>query len=488
MDNNFSIDNLKQAVLMYHPSAEIEIIDNAYNFAEMAYADINRIDDTPLIDHALATALILADIRVDEHTIAAGLLHDIIHETDLSLQDIEGDFEPETLKLITDISKLKTYTTKQSELAYAQQLRNLFLATTEDIRVVLVRLAEKIHNLHSITALPQEKRLVVAQKAIDIYAPLADLLGVQKFKRELEDRAFEVLNKVEFETIKNYYDSRYGSQDSTVNAIHDDLQQTLASRNMDFKLYGRMKAKYSTYKKFLAESEGKQTLEDFLDTIYDKIGFTILVNSTEDCYRSLSTLRREFPSARDLVKDYIINPKPNGYKAIHTYITTKNDMPCEVQIKTHIMHEFNEFGPAAHAFYKLVGRKRGSLLETPEEKITQMKELLHWKEGILSDNDATTKLTTFKKHIYVFTPKADVIELPHGATSIDFAYHIHTKIGDRIRGAHVNNKFVGIDHVLENGDVCEILTRNGRQKPSRDWLRIAKTAAARSQIRKSLQE
>ena len=204
MDNNFSIDNLKQAVLMYHPSAEIEIIDNAYNFAEMAYADINRIDDTPLIDHALATALILADIRVDEHTIAAGLLHDIIHETDLSLQDIEGDFEPETLKLITDISKLKTYTTKQSELAYAQQLRNLFLATTEDIRVVLVRLAEKIHNLHSITALPQEKRLVVAQKAIDIYAPLADLLGVQKFKRELEDRAFEVLNKLEFETIKNY--------------------------------------------------------------------------------------------------------------------------------------------------------------------------------------------------------------------------------------------------------------------------------------------
>jgi len=486
MNQNDSFKNLTSIILTYHPQANISLLKNAYAFADMAYVNNKRIDGSPLMQHALETAHILADIQVDEHTIAAGLLHDVIHETDIVIDDLSDEFDTETIKLIAGISKLKTYTTKQSELAYAQQLRNLFLATTEDIRVVLVRLAEKIHNLRTINSLPEEKQRVVAQKAIDIYAPLADLLGVQKFKRELEDRAFEILKPEESQLIQEYYNRNFGSQHGEMDLITSELANTLLNRSIPHSLYGRMKARYSTYRKFLADNPHALSLEQYLETLHDKIAFTVIAQSPEDCYRCLSTLRREFPSAKNIVKDYIANPKPNGYRSIHTNIAVQNDIPCEVQIKTRDMHEFNEHGPAAHAFYKLIGRKRGSLLSTPENKIMQIKELLNWKDSILNENQKATKLTTFHSQIYVFTPKADVIELPNDATPIDFAYHIHTKIGDGMRGAYVNGKFVGIDHTLKNGDVCEILSHKGRRKPSADWLRIAKTASARSQIRKSL--
>lgn len=476
--------DLLTKVTAYHPTANVSLIENAFAYADMAYGDARRLDESLLMDHAYKVAQLLAEIHVDEYTISAGLLHDVIHETDLTIPDIADDFDQNVVNIISGISKIKTYTTKQSEKVYAENLRNLFLATTQDPRVVLIRLAEKLHNIQTVHCLPIEKQRIIAQKAIDIYAPLADLLGVQKYKRGLEDNAFLILLPTEYTAISSFFEAHIGEHNTIVETTVRTITNLLTKVEINHNVFGRIKNYYSTYKKYFLKKYNSLSFEDYLVDLHDKVAFTILCTDTSDCYRALSAIHRTYAYSENEYTDYIDKPKINGYRGIHTTINIGTGLTCEVHIKTHDMHEYNEYGPPSHAYYKLEGREKSAYTKTPEEKIAQIKELIRWKD--MSLTQPKTVLSSFQSHIYVFTPKADVIELPKGATPIDFAYRIHTKIGNNMRGAYVNGKFVSINHTLKNGDVCEILTHNGKRKPSPDWLRIAKTASARSQIRKAL--
>ena len=477
-----NIKTLCQKVKTYQPEADFELIKKAYEFAQAAHLEEKQLSGESLIDHCLEVAVLLTDLKMDEKTIAAALLHDVLEKTDLTRKDLEKEFGKTVADLVDGVTVIKRVKTRTGEKYEVENLRKLLLATAKDVRVVLIRLAEKLHNLQTIGSLPKEKQKIVISKVFDIYAPLAERLGVHHFKWQLEDWAFKFQNHQEHTRIQNYLSETREEREKYIKKVVRSLSEELGRANINAEVFGRAKHFYAIYKKSIKYQEEQKT--STLKNILDKQALMILVETTDDCYKTLGIVHQLFRPLDQEFDDYIAHPKPNGYRALHTTVFGPEGKVVEIQIKTHRMHKYNEFGPASHTYYKEVG-KRDVL---PTNRLSWLKSLVGWQEEIKSEQEfeKALRIDVFGDRVFVFTPKGDVLDLPKGATPIDFAYAVHTELGDSCNGAKVDGKLAPLDYELQTNQMVEILTSKTKKQPSSDWLKFVKTQAARSQIRKSL--
>jgi RelA/SpoT family (p)ppGpp synthetase len=460
------------------------LITEAYELAEVAHEGQRRASGEPYLYHCLEVARILAELRLDPPTIAAGLLHDVVEDSLVSVEDLRRDFGDEVAHLVDGVTKLgEIELSKMGQLSFdekeSESLRKMFLAMFSDVRVVLIKLADRLHNMRTLSALPEERRLRIARETLDIFAPLANRLGIWQWKWELEDLGFRHLNPRRYREIARLIAERRPARERDIRRYIDILKQNLAEADIPYDdISGRPKHIYSIHRKM--ETKGLP-----FDQIYDIQGVRVIVDSVAQCYSALGIVHglwRPIPGEFD---DYIATPKDNLYRSLHTAVVTDDGKTLEVQIRTRGMHETAEYGIAAHWRYKEGRRQRDIEFE---QKVNWLRQLMEWRQDITDATEfvASLKTDVFQDRVYTFTPKGDVIDLPAGSTPIDFAYHIHTEIGHRCRGAKVNGKLVGLDYQLQNGDQVSILTAK-RGGPSRDWLNAAlgyvKTGRARGKIR-----
>ncbi len=461
-----------------------ELIERAYRLAEVAHSQQRRASGEPYIQHSLTVAHILADLRLDPATIAAALLHDVAEDSIVSVEDLRQDFGDEVASLVDgvtklgQIDKLSQMTRKDLQDEEAESLRKMFLAMVDDVRVVLIKLADRLHNMRTLDALSREQQRRIAQETLEIFAPLANRLGIWQIKWELEDLGFRYLNPQRYWEITALLDERRADRERRIARIIDILEKRLKEEDLQAEISGRPKHIYSIYEKM-----NRKGLP--FDQIHDVRGVRIIVNTVQECYAVLGivhSLWRPIPGEFD---DFIATPKDNMYRSLHTAVVGPDGKPLEVQIRTHEMHRRAELGIAAHWRYKEHTKRDAAF----EAKIAWLRSLMDWRQEV---TDAWEFIDSLKSdvfqydRIYTFTPKGEIIDLPAGSTPIDFAYYIHTEIGHCCRGAKVNGKMVSLDYQLQNGDQVEILTTK-RGKPSRDWLNphlgYTKTSRARQKIR-----
>ncbi len=460
-------------------SGDYDLMRLAFDFASEAHAGQARASGEPYIIHPLATAQKLAEMRLDFTTIMAGILHDVPEDTKSTLKDIEKNFGAEVAKLVEGITKLGKLKYRGME-RYAENLRKMFVAMSDDIRVVLIKFADRLHNLKTLDALPEDKRFRIAQETLEIYAPIADRLAIGQIKGELEDLAFQYVYPADYKWITNLIPKEYKAKEKYLQEVRDKVKKRLADDGIqinEISIQGRTKHLYSLYKKLLRPHINRD-----LSKIYDLIALRLIVPTVADCYGALGALHGMYRPMPGRVKDYIANPKPNGYQSLHTTVFTDDGEIVEFQIRTKEMHEQAEYGIAAHWNYKENGGK------IKAGNLKWLKELVEWQKQI-KDNDQflqTVKLDVFQNRIFVFTPKGDVIELPEAATPIDFAYHVHSSLGDKCVGARVNEQLVNLGYELKSGDIVEIITDKNRRIPNPDWLDMVKTSMARSKIRNAM--
>ena len=477
-----NLETLCQKIKTYQPTADLQLIKKAYEFAAAAHVGEKRLNGEPLIDHCLAVAELLTELKMDEKTLAAALLHDVLEKTDITKEDLEKEFGKTVANLVDGVTVIKKVKTKTGEKCEVENLRKLLLATAKDVRVVLIRLAEKLHNLRTIDSLPPGKQKVVISKIFDIYAPLAGRLGVHHFKWQLEDWAFKFQNHSEHTRIQNHLAETREEREKYIEKISQILSDELKKNNIDNEIFGRPKHFYSIYKKMKKyQREGKVPTPK---NILDQLAVMVLVETIGDCYQTLGIVHQLFRPLDQEFDDYIARSKPNGYRSIHTTVFGPEEKFVEIQIKTRKMHEYNEFGPAAHTYYKESGKREVG----PTNKLLWLKNLMEWQKDLDSERDfeRALKIDVFGDRVFVLTPQGDVLDLPQGATPIDFAYAVHTELGHQCVGAKVNGKLVPLDYKLQTNQVVEILTSKTKKLPSRDWLNIVKTQSARSQIRRAL--
>ena len=441
-----------------------------------------RLSGELLINHCLEVAVLLTDLKMDEKTIAAALLHDVLEKTNLSKKDLENEFGSAIADLVDGVTVIKRVKTRTGGKYEVENLRKLLLATAKDVRVVLIRLAEKLHNLKTIDSLPKEKQKVIISKVFDIYAPLAERLGVHHFKWQLEDWAFKFQNHEEHTRIQNYLAETREKREKYIQKVVKKLSEELKKVRIEARVYGRAKHFYSIYKKLIKYQRAGKTSS--LEKILDKLALMVLVETVDDCYQALGIVHQLFRPLDHEFDDYIAHPKPNGYRSLHTTVFGPEGKVVEIQIKTHKMHKYNEFGPAAHTYYKGVGKRE----VLPTDRLSWLRSLVEWQEEIKGEQEfeQALKIDVFGDRVFVFTPKGDVLDLPKGATPVDFAYAVHTELGDSCNGAKVDGKLAPLDGELQTNQVVEILTSKKKKRPPADWLEFAKTQAARSKIRKSL--
>lgn len=460
-------------------SGDYDLMRLAFDFASEAHAGQRRVSGEEYIIHPLATAQKLAEMRLDFTTIMAGILHDVPEDTKSTLKDIEKNFGAEVAKLVEGITKLGKLKYRGME-RYAENLRKMFVAMSDDIRVVLIKFADRLHNLKTLDALPEDKRFRIAQETLEIYAPIADRLAIGQIKGELEDLAFQYVYPEDYKWITNLIPKEYKAREKYLQEVRDKVKKRLAQDGIqinEISIQGRTKHLYSLYKKLLRPHINRD-----LSKIYDLIALRLIVPTVADCYGALGALHGMYRPMPGRVKDYIANPKPNGYQSLHTTVFTDDGEIVEFQIRTKEMHEQAEYGIAAHWNYKENGGK------IKAGNLKWLKELVEWQKQI-KDNDQflqTVKLDVFQNRIFVFTPKGDVIELPEAATPIDFAYHVHSSLGDKCVGARVNEQLVNLGYELKSGDIVEIITDKNRRIPNPDWLDMVKTSMARSKIRNAM--
>jgi GTP pyrophosphokinase len=465
---------LKSALGEHHGNADLEPVDRAFDLAVEAHAGQKRATGEPYVTHPIASAQILADLGIDPVAIEAALLHDVPEDTEYSLTDVEERFGGEVARLVDGVTKLSRFSTHSHEQQQAENIRKMLLAMAEDIRVVLIKLADRLHNMRTLYGLPSEKQLRIARQTMEIYAPLAERLGIWQVKWELEDLAFKVLEPERFRELAKLLDTRRKGRESYIERAITELRPRLEAAGISADIEGRPKHIYSIWKKM--QRKGAEFGE-----IYDVYAIRLLVDEVRDCYAALGivhSLWRPIPGQFD---DYIAVPKNNLYQSLHTAVIALDGKPLEIQIRTHQMHQVSEVGIAAHWRYK-EGTKSDREYDA---KLAWLRQLMDWQRDV---SDATEfvegiKLDIFQDQVFVFTPRGDIKDLPAGATPLDFAYRIHTDVGHRTIGAKVNNRLVPLDYRLKNGDIVEIVTTKGEHGPSRDWLNVVRTSHAREKIR-----
>jgi len=475
-----TIDRIIEIIKKNKPDADVSLVQQAYNFSQKAHAGQTRLTGEEYIEHAMETAYKLASINLDLTTVAAGLLHDVPEDTEYTFYNIEKEFGKEIANLIQGVTKLGKIKYRGLE-RYAENLRKMFIAMAEDVRVIFIKFADRIHNLKTLYALPPVKQQRIARESLEIYAPIAGRLGMEELKGELEDLSFPYVLPEQYEWIQKISKKKYEEQKRFAEKIKKILIKNFEKiQDMPrFKIEGRAKRYYSLYQKILRKNMD-------IDQVYDIVALRIIVENVSDCYKILGYLHQIWKPMKGRIKDYIAQPKPNGYQSLHTTVFGHEGRITEFQIRTEYMHEEAEWGIAAHWAYKNLSKE----IKISKEKIKWIKELLLEQKKETSNEKylANLKLDFFKNRIFVFTPKGDVIDLPENATPVDFAYHIHSDLGNKCFGAKVNEKKVNLNAPLQNGDMVEILIDKKRKGPAEEWLSFVQTHIAQNKIKNFLKK
>lgn len=466
-------------ILQYHPSTDISMIEKAYHIASEAHKDQKRKSGEPYIIHPLCVAIILAELEMDKETIVAGILHDVVEDTVMTADEIAKEFSPEVALLVEGVTKLTKLNFSQDKLELqAENLRKMFLAMAKDIRVIIIKLADRLHNLRTMQYQSPQKQIEKSRETMDIYAPIAHRLGISKIKVELDDLSLKYLMPEVYEDLTRQINERITEREAFIASIVQDVQKHIDNANIPAEIDGRVKHFFSIYKKMVNQHKT-------LDQIYDIFAVRIKVETVRDCYAALGVIHEMYTPIPGRFKDYIAMPKSNMYQSLHTTLIGPSGQPFEIQIRTFDMHRTAEYGIAAHWKYK--ENMQGSTGEEKEEaKLAWLRQILEWQQETDDNKEfmsaIKTDLDLFAEQVYCFTPAGDVKNLPSGSTPIDFAYSIHTAVGNRMIGARVNGRQVTIDYKLQNGDRVEILTAQNAKGPSRDWLNIVKSTQAKTKI------
>ena len=467
-------------VRKYHPSTDISMIEKAYRIGREAHKDQVRKSGEPYIIHPLWVGIILADLEMDKETIVAGMLHDAVEDTEMTLEDVTREFGEEVALLVDGVTKLGQLNYSQDKLeVQAENLRKMFLAMAKDIRVIIIKLADRLHNMRTLEFMTPAKQQEKARETMDIYAPIAQRLGISKIKTELDDLSLKYWKPDVYYNLVKELNERKTEREEFVQQIVAEVSKHMKNAHIKAKVYGRVKHFFSIYKKMVNQNKT-------LDQVYDLFAVRIIVDSVKDCYAALGVIHEMYTPIPGRFKDYIAMPKPNMYQSLHTTLMSSVGQPFEIQIRTQEMHKTAEYGIAAHWKYKESNDGRKSVEAQEEEKLSWLRQILEWQRD-MSDNREFLNLIKgdldlFAEDVYCFTPQGDVKNLPNGSTPIDFAYAIHSAVGNKMVGARVNGKLVNIDYKIQNGDRIEILTSQNSKGPSRDWLNIVKSTQAKNKI------
>ena len=471
-------DVIKQAK-MHNRKSDSKLIMRAYKYALENHGDQKRKSGEPYIIHPIQVAYTLAELGLDDATICAALMHDLAEDTAVTLNDISSEFSPEIAEMVNGVTKLAKIKYVSAEEQQVENYRKMFLAMGKDIRVILIKLADRLHNIRTLKFLKRDRQIAIAQETIDLYAPLANRLGVFSMKWELEDQAFKYLYPEEYREIVEGIAKKREERLKFIDQIVDEIKINLKKEKIVCEITGRAKHLYSIYRKMKRDNKT-------LDQIYDLFALRILVNSVKDCYAALGVVHELYTPMPGRFKDYIAVPKPNMYQSLHTTLLGPNGTPFEVQIRTYNMHRIAEFGIAAHWAYKeqsfLHGKKENVTVK--EDKLAWLRESLEWQKDMQNPDEfmSTLKTELVEDSVYVFTPKGQIKTLPKGSTPIDFAYSIHADIGNKMVGAKINSKMMPIITPLHNGDIVDIMTNDNSKGPSRDWLKFVKSSSAKTKI------
>ena len=471
-----NIDKLRAMLIATGKNYDLDKIQRAMDYAASLHEGQFRVSGEPYISHPIAVAEIVASLELDTNSICAALLHDTVEDCSdkTNLKEIEKRFGDEVAMLVDGLTKLVTLQIEDKEEAHIENLRKMLLAMSKDVRVIFIKLCDRLHNMRTLDVKPDPKRRSTALETMHVYAPLAHRLGIQRIKQELENLCISYLDPIGYEEVESYIKEKYGESVNFIENVTAQVEEKLRENNIRFELKGRIKSAYSIYRKMYNQNKS-------FDQIYDFYAMRIIVDTELECYTALGLIHEMFKSVPGRFKDYISTPKPNMYRSLHTTVIGRDGIPFEVQIRTWEMHHVAEYGIAAHWKYKS-GEKSG---EDMDKKLEWISRLVETENGTKDPDEFLNALKTdiFQDEVFVFTPKGDVLALPQGATLIDFAYSIHSGVGNSMIGAKINGMIVPIDSSPETGDIVEILTSSGSKGPSRDWLNIVKTSEARTKIR-----
>ncbi|MDY6046957.1 MAG: bifunctional (p)ppGpp synthetase/guanosine-3',5'-bis(diphosphate) 3'-pyrophosphohydrolase [Anaerobutyricum sp.] len=475
-DPEILYDNLIKAIREYHPSTDLSMVEKAYHLADNAHNDQKRKSGEPYIIHPLCVAMILAELELDKETIVAGILHDVVEDTSYSLEDITREFNEEVALLVDGVTKLGQLSYSQDKMdLQAENLRKMFLAMAKDIRVILIKLADRLHNMRTLQYMKPEKQKEKARETMDIYAPIAHRLGISKIKIELDDLSLRYLQPEVYRDLEEKMSSNKEERQAFINSIVEEVSEHIKEAGIKAEIDGRVKHFFSIYKKMRNQNKT-------LDQIYDIFAVRIKVDTVKDCYAALGVIHEMYKPIPGRFKDYIAMPKENLYQSLHTTLIGSSGTPFEIQIRTFEMHRTAEYGIAAHWKYK----EGGGNINKEEEKLSWLRQILEWQQDMSDNREFLTMLKgdldLFTEKVYCFTPQGDVKTLPAGSIPIDFAYMIHTAVGNKMVGARVNGRQVPIDYKLQNGDRIEIITSQNSNGPSRDWLSMVKSSQAKTKI------
>ncbi len=473
-------DMLIARIRKYHPSADVSMIEKAYALAKKAHGDQKRKSGEPYIIHPLWVAYILANLEMDKETIAAGMMHDVVEDTEITVEELTKEFGVDVALLVDGVTKLGQLSYSSDKLeVQAENLRKMFLAMAKDIRVIIIKLADRLHNMRTLQFMKPEKQKEKAKETMDIYAPIAQRLGISKIKTELDDLSLKYSQPEVFFDLVRQIDERKTEREEFVQSIVEEVSAHMQRSEIQCEVYGRVKHFFSIYKKMVNQNKT-------VDQIYDLFAIRIIVDSVRDCYAALGVIHEIYTPIPGRFKDYIAMPKQNMYQSLHTTLMSSVGQPFEIQIRTKEMHKTAEYGIAAHWKYKESNDGKKNVKAQEEEKLNWLRQILEWQRDMSDNREFLSMikgdLDLFAEEVYCFTPQGDVKSLPNGSTPIDFAYAIHSAVGNKMVGARVNGKIVSIDYKIQNGDRLEVITSQNSRGPSRDWLNIVKSSQAKNKI------
>ncbi len=479
-------DELIASVRKYHPSSDMSLIERAYQVARDAHKDQKRKSGEPYIIHPLCVAIILADLELDRETIASGLLHDVIEDTILTREEVEKEFGPSVALIVDGVTKLGQLSYEADKIEeQAENLRKMFLAMARDIRVILVKLADRLHNMRTLKYMKPEKQKEKARETIDIYSPIAGRLGLAKIKNELDDLSLKYLRPDDYYSLVHQINEKKAEREAFVSKIVGEVKHHISEAGIEAQVSGRVKHFFSIYKKMVNQNKT-------LDQIYDLFAVRIIVETVKDCYAALGVIHEMYKPIPGRFKDYIAMPKANMYQSLHTTLIGPEGKPFEIQIRTFEMHRTAEYGIAAHWKYKAASDGKVTGPEQEEAKLNWLRQILEWQQDASDSHEfmslLKSDLNLFNENVYCFTPQGDIKTLPSGSCTIDFAYAVHSAVGNKMVGARINGKLVPIETKLHNGDRVDVITSQNSRGPSRDWLKVVKSTVAKNRINRWFRE